>query len=344
MAKLSIRILMVVTVVHVAVIALAVVIGAGVPSKQLAIATRLGKVLVLRDFNRSHVVEQNFGQSIIKLDWMPDGEILLITALKNYRETLYQWREGKFYEQRELSNQHNVEWSPDRTKIAYSSYNQFAITPNYDLYISNPDGQNVIVAANSLRSESPDTWSPDGTKLIYWSKHHEYWGWAGGGVWVFNLLSGQSEYLTEGADYSTVSPDGKYMFIQQEAHEPLYTIPFISIYDLVEQDSLRDFTVDAVHLNMHHPRWSPDGSEVVFVHDHRIFISTLDGTNSRLIAESQSQYSLKYPIWSLDGRSIIYFIDSGVSSLYYIPDVDNPQSQLLYEGVGGLPVWRPTEQ
>jgi Tol biopolymer transport system component len=341
MAKLSLWLLVAVTVVHVAVISLALLIGADVPSKEIAYTTRRNDVLVLMDVSRSLSVDQRFDQMISTLDWMPDGETLLITAEKDYRLTLYQWREGRFFEARKLNtNQKSILWSPDRTKIAYSLRNEFALNPNYDLYISNADGKNVILVANTPQHESPDTWSSDGTKLVYRSDYPDSIS-EEEDISVFDLSLGQSQYLDEGINSSIWSPDGKYLFYQQQTYLRFDFIKYILVYNLTAQSSTL-FRVESIRGSMSYPKFSPDGDKILFVSDQQLYTSTADGKMPQLIAHSAN--SPYYPNWSLDERSIVYFTGGWEKrDLYYVPNVDNPQSQLLYEDVGYvIPAWRPT--
>jgi Tol biopolymer transport system component len=57
-------------------------------------------------------------------------------------------------------------WSPDGSKIAFSSYDQ---NFNPDIFIMDADGSNRIQVTNTPTGEYVSSWSPDGTRLAFMS-------------------------------------------------------------------------------------------------------------------------------------------------------------------------------
>ena len=59
-------------------------------------------------------------------------------------------------------NEENPDWSPDGTKIAFSSDRDY----NGEIYIMDIDGSNQKNITNTSNfDESDPSWSPDGTKI-----------------------------------------------------------------------------------------------------------------------------------------------------------------------------------
>jgi Tol biopolymer transport system component len=64
-------------------------------------------------------------------------------------------------------------WSPDGTKIAYSS-NHFSEHDvlDTDVYVINPDGSGKTNLTNTRATDQYPQWSPDGTKIVFSSDRH----------------------------------------------------------------------------------------------------------------------------------------------------------------------------
>jgi len=78
-------------------------------------------------------------------------------------------------------------WSPDGSKIAYSSNKE----GRFDIYIMTSDGQNSINLTKEYDSfHGPPTWSPDGSKIAYSSK---------GSIWKINIDGSNKKELISGS-------------------------------------------------------------------------------------------------------------------------------------------------
>jgi Tol biopolymer transport system component len=60
---------------------------------------------------------------------------------------------------------HYPAWSPDDTKIAFTSHRD----GNYEIYVMNADGSGQTNLSNNPASESSANWSPDGSKITFTS-------------------------------------------------------------------------------------------------------------------------------------------------------------------------------
>ena len=55
-----------------------------------------------------------------------------------------------------------VKWSPDRTKILFDSKR----TGNFEIFITDADGSNLVNLTNNPALDRRPRWSPDGTMIL----------------------------------------------------------------------------------------------------------------------------------------------------------------------------------
>lgn len=70
--------------------------------------------------------------------------------------------------------------SPDGSKIAFMSLTREG-AGNYEIYIMNSDGQNIVRLTNNSANDGLPTWSPDGSTIAFVSDRDGTWG-----VWAMN--------------------------------------------------------------------------------------------------------------------------------------------------------------
>jgi Tol biopolymer transport system component len=121
-----------------------------------------------------------------------------------------------------VDNASNVQaaLAPDRTRIAFSSNR----SGNFDLYVMDPDGQNVRRLTSGPTNEGEPAWTPDGTRIVYTVT-------SGTNTQVASVGADGSEnrQLTtaSGGNHSpSVSPDGRSIaFVSaRDGNHALYTM------------------------------------------------------------------------------------------------------------------------
>jgi LysM repeat protein len=70
--------------------------------------------------------------------------------------------------------------SPDGSRIAFMSLTREG-AGNYEIYIMNSDGQNIVRLTNNSANDGLPTWSPDGSTIAFVSDRDGTWG-----IWAMN--------------------------------------------------------------------------------------------------------------------------------------------------------------
>ena len=205
--------------------------------------------------------------------------------------------------------------SPDGTDVAYMhryTRDDVARDLNYEIHVASIDGSNIRRLTENDYHEASPVWSPDNTRIAYWSSSLESPAWA---------LMTMAKDGTDKRHVITVdrgdpppvvwSPDGRHLAFVQ-----LHRTPTIehAIYVVGEDGSNPTRLAPTSSL----PLWSHDGKNIFFVHvqevEDRADVSAAlysvrtDGTDLHIVADIgmwpravQFQARLK---WSADGSEI----------------------------------------
>jgi Tol biopolymer transport system component len=223
-------------------------------------------------------------------------------------------------------------WSPDGSRIIFTSYNADA---NIENYVMAADGSNRQSITEWFGSDM--AWSPDGTKILFGA-----YGDLSGDIFVVDADGTNPRPLTSNdydEAYPAWSPDGSQIVyaVRQEGHEDLYIMD-------ADGGNLRPLTDDAP--SDLYPAWSPDGTQIAFQSDRDgdniIYLIGVDGSNLRpLSSEPGDGYE---PSWSPDGTQIAFasYRESNASEIYVANADGSNLRRLTNNSVDDKsPVWRP---
>jgi Tol biopolymer transport system component len=200
-------------------------------------------------------------------------------------------------------------WSPDGMRIAFARTRLLPDgLPLANLFVMRGDGsQQTQLTSFTTSDEQPAdfTWTPDGSSIIF----VRLFGFAPAEVWAMNPDgSNQRRLFAPTSDWNglDVSPDGQKIVYSHH-------LDGTNDYGLFVRnlDASGDETQLTTGFRDLHPRWSPDGTKIIFdtLQDGptATFEINADGSNRVQVATDAAS-----PSWSPDGTKIVFnrFADS----------------------------------
>lgn len=238
------------------------------------------------------------------------------------------------------ANDAHPAFSPDGTQILFGSVRE---NENGDAYVMNPDGSNIQKITNwdkSNETTEPGSWSPDGTKIAFYSDRN-----GKDDIYVVSAETFRPNLVLSDADrhlgMTSYSPDGKRVVYTRETEDKSGEL---RVLDLQTQQST---LVQKTELPGVAADWSPDGNWITFSDrvngNSEILVVRSDGTQLRnLTNEAAADYS---PAWSPDGKRILFTSGRGVPSgpQLYIMNADgsDPHPVTPKKGWEGNASWSP---
>lgn len=240
------------------------------------------------------------------------------------------------------------DWSPDNTKIVYSTLATDADWCQTDIYSINVDGtglQIITVGGTDPR------WSPDGTKIAFASARAENSN-CNYDVYTMNTDGTNITRITTlGGHSPDWSPDGnKIVYSSGRGCEPDF--PFcVPVMYVINADGSSEELLGAGA----NPRWSPDGNQILSftsgddIGSTAMSVFRLNAFDSRSIDVCQSPVNgcplidASQPSWASSNDSIVFTGSLGFDkgSHIYFADLDGENVVRLTDGVefNRDPVW-----
>ena len=221
-----------------------------------------------------------------------------------------------------------------------------------EIYMMNPDGEQIIQLTDEPKYDGEPAWSPDGKRITFVSyrdlKQIPERGVIRGEIYVMNADGTNPINLTRSVEkaerVSTWSPDGK-------------KIAFTSA-ELFDGQALVDsdiFVIDAdggdpINLTNHDaldqtPDWSPDGNWIAFSSSRdgnwEIYVMNADGTNPINLTNHPARDGR--PDWSPDGQQIAFTSDRDRNLEIYVMNADgtNPINLTNHPAEDNRASWSP---
>jgi Tol biopolymer transport system component len=303
----------------------------------------------------------------IRPQWNPDGSQIVFASDRDGNQEIYVV-DANGSNQIRLTNNSNLDnypkWSPDGSKIAYLSLKE----RQNDIYIMNSDGSNQIKLTENARGVWFGSWSPDGKKMVFNQNkdgNQEIYIIDADGA---NQTKLTDNPLYDGNPYW--SPDGSkivYVALQEAGNFDIFTMATdgsnkIRLTDNSAREGNPVWTPDSSRIVFESRRdgnreihiintdgsnqtrltgnlfglisFFPDGSRIVFASQKDeqvdIFSMGLDGSDLKRLTSHPANDRM--PVWSPDGKKIVFFSDRllmGMLGDIYVLDEESRDIQNL---------------
>lgn len=205
-----------------------------------------------------------------------------------------------------------------------------------EIYLCDPDGQNVIQLTHDNSISLAPKWGPDGRTLVYTSYLKRY-----PDVYLIDVSSGSRKRIAGYPGLNTgpeISPNGREvaLILSKDGNPDLYI-------KRLDSDQLTRVT-KTLRAAEASPSWSPDGSQIVYVSDQagtpQLYIVSRDGGAPRRMTSRNLENVA--PDWGANG--LITF-STRVGGRYQVCALDPASGQITQLTSDGAdyedPCWAP---
>ncbi len=236
------------------------------------------------------------------------------------------------------ANDREPSWSPDGTRIAFTSNRDDG---NSEIYVMGADGSDPTRLTRDTAYDSEPSWSPDGTRIAFTSNRDD----PRGEVYVMGADGSDPTRLTDNGDAydrePSWSPDGTRIAFTSNRDDGNFEI-YVMGADGSDPTRLTDDTgYDS------EPSWSPDGTRIAFATSRdgvsAIFVMETDGSGQTRLTPADDVASVQ-PTWSPDGTKIAFTRSADGSEDIYVMDADGSDSIRLTADAASdrQPSWQTT--
>ena len=235
-----------------------------------------------------------------------------------------------------------ADWSPDGSMIVYSG-----VSRDFDLYVMNADGSEVVRITQDAGDEIAPDWSPLGDRIAFTFDDLGEPNYRAGIAVVDTSGGGRTDVVTqvnERPESPLWSPDGSQIAFT------LFTVdgPIAYVMD-ADGSNLTEVHDQAVAL-----AWTPDGRRIVLSAHSSIRSVLPDGSADEVILKDPPSNGRIVLDWSPDGRWILMTDPFGQGSVLPGANVGSSRGTNVYlarsdggeiflVGSGSEPSWRPRD-
>jgi len=217
--------------------------------------------------------------------WSPDGSILAYRSKGSiYIVNIINLAYGEVGEPQLFISMAGAsyEWTPDGRIIFDSS-----VSGNWDIYLVDMDGNNLVNITNKTQNEYDPDVSPDGSTIVYVE---------GMNLYTMNIDGSNRRQISDTHnDFAPAwSPDGsKIALISSQTGQQNLDICIVDT-----NGTNRRWVAVSPYLD-EFPSWSPDGSKITYEcdkdHKEKIYVINTDGTNATQL--TNTDYNDGGPDW-----------------------------------------------
>jgi Tol biopolymer transport system component len=223
----------------------------------------------------------------------------------------------------------------------------------YRLWVSNADGAGAHeLLPDQSGHQSPVTWSPDGTRLLFEGSFGDYLIDPSGSVLEELPFDSMCVYPCADIEGYAFSPDGTQLaFVMNSPDAGNSSV--IATMDLATRQITKLASTemaggDGTGRNGG-PRWSPDGTRLIFgrqadgpAHEATLFVANVDGSDLHELGPTEMYLSDAQ--WSPDGSliaflSVVWSADGASDDVYVIRPDGTDLRRLTTDGISIGPHW-----